>query len=75
MNIKLLKLLAKNARYSTKEIAVMLGIDEQTVESEIKEMEDKYYKQFTAMETAMSKLQSQQNSLASLLGQASEGED
>ena len=34
----------------------------------IKEMEDKYYKQFTAMEKALSKLQSQTNSLASLLG-------
>ncbi|MBR6642603.1 MAG: flagellar filament capping protein FliD [Lachnospiraceae bacterium] len=39
------------------------------MEERIKELEDKYYKQFTAMETAMSKLQSQQNSLASLLGQ------
>ncbi len=35
----------------------------------IADLEDKYYKQFTAMETALSKLQSQQNSLASLLGQ------
>ena len=43
--------------------------DLDTMEDRIKEMEDKYYKQFTAMETAMSKLQSQQNSLASLLGQ------
>jgi len=39
------------------------------MEDRIKELEDKYYKQFTAMEKAMSKLQSQQNSLASLLGQ------
>ncbi len=39
------------------------------MEDRIKELEDKYYKQFTAMETAMSKLQNQQNSLASLLGQ------
>lgn len=39
------------------------------MEDRIKEMEDKYYKQFTAMEKAMSQLQSQQNSLASLLGQ------
>ncbi|MBP3579322.1 MAG: flagellar filament capping protein FliD [Lachnospiraceae bacterium] len=43
--------------------------DLDTMEDRIKEMEEKYYKQFTAMETAMSKLQSQQNSLASLLGQ------
>ena len=39
------------------------------MEDRIKELEDKYYKQFTAMEKAMSQLQSQQNSLASLLGQ------
>ena len=38
------------------------------MEDRIKELEDKYYKQFTAMEKAMSQLQSQQNSLASLLG-------
>ena len=39
MNIKLLKLLSKNARYSTFEIATMLGLDEDAVKSEIKEME------------------------------------
>ncbi len=38
MNIKLLKLLSKNARYSTHELATMLGIDEDTVKSEIDEM-------------------------------------
>ena len=38
------------------------------MEDRIKELEDRYYKQFTAMETALSKLQSQTNSLASLLG-------
>ena len=43
--------------------------DLDVMEDRIKEMEDKYYKQFTAMEKAMSKLQSQQSSLASLLGQ------
>ncbi|MBE5951500.1 MAG: hypothetical protein E7260_07885 [Lachnospiraceae bacterium] len=42
--------------------------DLETLEDRIKEMEDKYYKQFTAMEKALSKLQSQTNSLASLLG-------
>lgn len=42
--------------------------DLETMEDRIKDLEDKYYKQFTAMETALSKLQSQQNSLASLLG-------
>ena len=43
--------------------------DLDTLEDRIKDLEDKYYKQFTAMETALSKLQNQQNSLASLLGQ------
>ena len=42
--------------------------DLDTMEDRIKELEDKYYKQFTAMEKALSKLQSQTNSLASLLG-------
>ena len=49
--------------------------DLKSYEKEIKEWEDKladmeenYYKKFTAMETAMAKLQSQQNSLASILG-------
>lgn len=42
--------------------------DLETMEDRIKDLEDKYYKQFTAMETALSKLQSQSNSLASLLG-------
>lgn len=36
-------------------------------EKKLTELEDKYYKQFAAMETAMAKLQSQQNSLASFL--------
>ena len=43
--------------------------DLDTMEDRFIEIEEKYYKQFTAMETAMSKMQSQQNSLASLLGQ------
>lgn len=42
--------------------------DLETMEDRIKDLEDKYYKQFTAMETALSKLQSESNSLASLLG-------
>ncbi len=49
--------------------------DLRSYEKEIKEWEDKlatmeenYYKKFTAMETAMAKLQSQQNSLGSILG-------
>ena len=39
MNIKLLKLLGKNARYSISELATMLGSDEKIVEKEIKELE------------------------------------
>ncbi len=38
------------------------------LEDRIKELEDRYYKQFTAMEKALSTLQNQSNSLASLLG-------
>lgn len=34
----------------------------------LKEMEDRYYKQFSQMETALAKLQQQQSSLAGLLG-------
>ena len=37
-------------------------------ESALIDLENKYYKQFSAMEKAMAKLQSQQNSLAGLLG-------
>lgn len=37
-------------------------------EEKLKEMEESYYKKFAAMETALSKLQSQTNSLSSLLG-------
>ncbi len=58
--------------YNDKQYKDLLGDyedDLDIMEDRIKEMEDKYYKQFTAMETAMSKLQNQQNSLASLLGQ------
>ncbi|MBO5200911.1 MAG: Lrp/AsnC family transcriptional regulator [Clostridia bacterium] len=39
MNIKLLKLLGKNARYSVAELATMLGADEKTVKDQIFEME------------------------------------
>ena len=39
MNVKLLKLLGKNARYNLSDLATMLGIDEQTVKNEISEME------------------------------------
>lgn len=42
--------------------------DLSTMETKLKKMEDKYYKQFAAMEAAMSKLNSQSSSLASMLG-------
>lgn len=38
------------------------------MEDRLQEMEDRYYDQFTAMEVAMSKLNSQQSTLASYLG-------
>ena len=37
-------------------------------ESKLSDMEEKYYSQFSAMETALAKLQSQQNTLSSYLG-------
>lgn len=39
MNEKILKLVSKNARYSTAELAVMTGIDEATVKDELAQME------------------------------------
>lgn len=39
MNIKLLKLLGKNARYNLTDLATMVGSDENTVKKEISEME------------------------------------
>ncbi len=39
MNIKLLKLLSKNAHYTTQELAVMTDMTEEQVKSEIEEME------------------------------------
>ncbi len=41
MNIELLKLLSRNARYSVKDLATMLGISESEVENQIKEFERK----------------------------------
>jgi flagellar hook-associated protein 2 len=38
------------------------------MEEKLKAMEDKYYKQFSAMETALAKLQSNQSAVTSLLG-------
>lgn len=42
-----------------------------TLEKKLITLENKYYKQFSAMETAMSKLQSQSNALAGMLGTGS----
>ena len=39
MKTELLKLLSRNARYSVRQLADMLGADEQTVENEIKSLE------------------------------------
>ena len=39
-----------------------------TLEDRLQQIEDRYYSQFTAMEKALANLQSQQNSLAGLLG-------
>jgi len=39
VNLKLLKLLSDNARYTNREIAVMIDMSEQEVENEIKQME------------------------------------
>lgn len=39
MNVKLLKLLDKNARYTNADLAVMLGISEKEVEDEIAELQ------------------------------------
>ena len=41
-------------------------IDE--AQKKLNAIEDKYYKQFSAMETAIGKLNSQQSSLSSMLG-------
>ena len=38
-----------------------------TMEDKLNKIEDKYYKQFAAMEKAMAKMNSQSNSLANLL--------
>lgn len=57
--------------YNDKQYTDLLGDyedDLEIMEDRIAALEDKYYKQFTAMEKALSKLQSQTNSLASLLG-------
>jgi flagellar hook-associated protein 2 len=42
--------------------------DLKKLEEKLQDMEDRYYKQFAAMETAMAKMNSQSSSLASMLG-------
>ena len=54
------KLLDKEQTDYSKQVA--------TLESKLSDMEDKYYKQFSAMETALAKLQSQSSALAGLMG-------
>ena len=39
-----------------------------TMEDKLNKLEDKYYKQFAAMEKAMSTMNAQSNKLASMLG-------
>ncbi|MBQ8846149.1 MAG: flagellar capping protein, partial [Lachnospiraceae bacterium] len=56
-----------NDKQITKELT---GYKEQLKKEEdrLTEIEDRYYKQFASMETALSKLSSQSSSLASMLG-------
>lgn len=56
-----------NDKQMTKEMKTYKD-DLKKMESYLADMEDRYYKQFTAMEKAMAKLNSQANSLASLIG-------
>ena len=56
--------------YNDKEMASQLSdykVQIKNWESKLNKMEDKYYSQFSAMETAMAKLQQQQNSLSNYL--------
>lgn len=57
------KQMAKQVTTYTKEISKW--------EDRLQKMEDKYYKQYSAMETALAKLQSQQSALSGLLGMSS----
>lgn len=57
--------------YNDKEMASQLSDYKKEIsnwESKLSYMEEKYYSQFSAMETALAKLQSQQNTLSSYLG-------
>ena len=57
--------------YNDKEMASQLSDYKKEIsnwETKLADMEEKYYSQFSAMETALAKIQSQQNTLASYLG-------
>ena len=57
--------------YNDKEMASQLSDYEKEIsdwESKLSDMEERYYSQFSAMETALAKIQSQQNTLSSYLG-------
>lgn len=57
--------------YNDKEMASEYSDYTQTItkwENKLEDMEDYYYKKFSAMETALSKLQSQTSSLSNLFG-------
>ena len=57
--------------YNDKEITQMSNTykkEYNTLEAKLNKMEDKYYKQFAAMEKAMAKLNSQNSRLSSMLG-------
>lgn len=57
--------------YNDKEMASQLSDYKKEIsdwESKLSDMEKKYYSQFSAMETALAKIQSQQNTLSSYLG-------
>lgn len=61
-----------NSIYNDKEMSQSYSDYTKTIsawEEKIQKIEDDYYKKFSAMEVALSKLQSQQSSLAGLLGQ------
>lgn len=57
--------------YNDKEMASQLSDYKKQIsdwESKLSDMEERYYSQFSAMETALAKIQSQQNTLSSYLG-------
>ena len=57
--------------YNDKEMASQLSDYKKEIsdwESKLSDMEERYYSQFSAMETALAKIQSQQNSLSNYLG-------